>query len=260
MKERDKMYQTDQYEGMLAETIVMPGMNGELINAYLARPLGAGPFPGMVLIHHMPGWDEWYREATRKFAHHGYVTLSPDFYFRAGHGTPEDVAAKVRAEGGVADEQVVGDIAGALAYLQALPYLNGKVGVFGTCSGGRHAYLAACRIPGFAAVVDCWGGHVVMRQEECTDKRPVAPLDYTAALSCPLLGIFGEEDHNPTPEQVAIHEEELKKHGKAYEFHMYPNAGHGFFYHHRPAYRQEQAVDGWQKTFAFLEQQLMTAG
>ena len=133
------MVQTDMYEGMLAETIMIPGMNGEFINAYFARPLGPGPFPSMVIIHHMPGWDEWYREATRKFAHHGYAALSPNFYYRVGHGTPEDVAVKVRAEGGVADDQVVGDIVGALGYLQSLPYVSDKIGVFGTCSGGRHA-------------------------------------------------------------------------------------------------------------------------
>ncbi len=250
------MYQTDRYEGMIAETILMPGMNGELINAYFARPLGPGPFPGMVIIHHMPGWDDWYREATRKFAHQGYAALSPNLYFRTGHGTPEDVAAKVRAEGGVADDQVMGDIAGALGYLHALPYVNGKVGVFGTCSGGRHAYLAACRVPGFTAVVDCWGGHVVMAPEDLSPKRPVAPVDYTADLSCPLLGIFGADDRSPTPDQVAIHEQALQAHGKPYEFHMYPNAGHGFFYHNRPNYRQEQAVDGWQKVFSFLDKHL----
>lgn len=93
------MYQTNMYEGMLAETITIVGANGDFINAYFARPLGAGPFPGMVLIHHLPGWDEWYREATRKFAYHGYATLSPNLYYREGHGSPEDVAAKVRAAG-----------------------------------------------------------------------------------------------------------------------------------------------------------------
>ena len=86
-------YTTDQYEGMIAETVMMPGHNGDWINAYYARPAGPGPFPGMVLIHHMPGWDEWYREATRKFAHHGYATISPNLYFRAGHGTPDEVTA-----------------------------------------------------------------------------------------------------------------------------------------------------------------------
>ncbi|MCA9964450.1 MAG: dienelactone hydrolase family protein, partial [Anaerolineales bacterium] len=220
-----------------------------------ARPLGPGPFPGMVVIHHMPGWDEWYREATRKIAHHGYAALSPNLYYRAGHGTPEDVAAKVRADGGVPDEQVVGDLAGALAFLRAQPSNNGKVGVWGTCSGGRHAYLAACRLQ-FDAVVDCWGGRVVMAESDLNERFPVAPIDYTPDLSCPLLGIFGEEDHSPTVEQVAIHEEALKKHGKDYEFHMYPDAGHGFFYHNRPMYRQAQAVDGWEKMFAFMAKHL----
>jgi carboxymethylenebutenolidase len=253
------MYQTHIYEGMLAESITLAGFQEDLINAYFARPLGSGPFPGMVLIHHMPGWDEWYREVTRKFAHRGYAAVSPNLYFREGHGTPEDVAAKVRAGGGVADHQVVGDVEGAMRYLRSLPYSNGKVGVFGTCSGGRHAFLAACRIEGFDAAVDCWGGRVVMAKEERNPKQPVAPIDYTPELSCPLLGLFGEEDRNPSLEQVAEHEQALKKYGKSYEFHRYANAGHGFFYYDRPNYRQEQAVDGWQKVFAFLEKHLSTS-
>jgi carboxymethylenebutenolidase len=250
------MYTTDMYEGMIAETVYIQGANGDMINAYLARPLGPGPFPGIVAIHHMPGWDEWYREATRKFAHHGYACISPNLYFRAGHGTPEDVTAKVRAEGGVADEQVMGDLAGSLKYLQNQAYSSDKVGVWGTCSGGRHAYLAACTVPGFDAVIDCWGGRVVMAESDLNEKFPVAPIDYTKDLSIPLLGIFGADDHSPTPEQVVQHEAELKKHDKDYEFHMYEGAGHGFYYYNRPMYRQEQAVDGWYKMWDFLEKHL----
>ena len=252
------MNQTDMYEGMLSETVVMSGAGGELINAYFARPLGLGPFPGMVVVHHMPGWDEWYREATRRFAHHGYAALSPNLYYRAGHGTPEDIAAKVRAEGGVPDEQVVADLEAVMQHLRGLPYSNDKVGVFGTCSGGRQAVLAASRVMGFDALIDCWGGGVVMPPESLTLNFPVAPIDYTEDLSCPILGLFGEDDSSPTPVQVALHEAELKKYGKDYEFHMYPDAGHGFFYYHRPNYRQQQAVDGWNKIFAFLEKQLTT--
>jgi carboxymethylenebutenolidase len=250
------MYQTDMYEGMVAETVTIQGANGDFINAYFARPMGAGPYPAMVVIHHLPGWDEWYREATRKFAHHGYLAISPNLYYREGHGTPEDVAAKVRSAGGVPDDQVVGDCEGAMRYLRSLPTCNGKVGVIGTCSGGRHTVLVASRSKGFDAAIDCWGGRVVMAKEDLNPKQPVAPIDYTADLSCPLLGLFGEDDQAPSPAQVAQHEEELKKHGKNYEFHMYPKAGHGFFYYDRPAYRQEQAVDGWQKVFAFLEKHL----
>lgn len=250
------MYQTDMYEGLLAETVSLAGANGDLINAYLARPLGPGPYPAMVLVHHMPGWDEWYREVTRKFAHHGYVTISPNLYFRNGHGTPEDVAAQVRSEGGIPDDQAVGDLAGAMRHVQSLPFSSGKVGLFGTCSGGRHAYLTACLVPGFDAIIDCWGGRVVMSPDQLNANFPVAPIDYTKDLSCPILGLFGDEDSSPTPDQVDQHEAELKRLSKTYDFHMYPGAGHGFFYHHRPNYRQAHAVDGWRKIFAFLEKQL----
>lgn len=250
------MYETDMYEGMLAETITIEGANGDTINAYYARPLGPGPFPAMVIVHHFPGWDAWYREATRTFAAMGYVALSPNLYFRLGHGTPEDVGAKARAQGGVPDDEAVGDMVGAMRYLRAQPYVNGKVGIWGTCSGGRHSFLAACRSDGFDAAIDCWGGRVVMPPETLTDNWPVAPLDYTADLSCPLLGIYGNDDHSPTPEQVNILEAELQKFGKTYEFHRYDGAGHGFFYHHRPNYRQAQAVDGWSKIWEFLGRHL----
>ena len=125
-------YETNMYEGMIAETVSMTGANGDFINAYMARPLGAGPFPAIVMVHHMPGWDEWYREATRKMAHHGYIAISPDLYHRAGHGSVDDVAAKVRAGGGVPDDQVVADLAGAMNHVRSLSYCNGKVGIFGT--------------------------------------------------------------------------------------------------------------------------------
>ena len=257
---RQEQYRTDVYEGMLAETVMMRGHSGDAINAYFARPLGPGPYPGIVLIHHAPGWDEWYREATRRFAHHGYLAISPNLYYRFGHGSPEDVAAKVRAAGGIDDDQAVDDAAGARDFVSSLPTCNGKVGVFGTCSGGRHAFLAACRSKGYSAAVECWGGRVVMTPQELTPKTPVAPIDYTEDLSCPLLGLFGEDDQFPTPQQVAQHEDALKKSGKNYEFHMYPKAGHGFFYYDKPAYRQEQAVDGWKKIFAFLEKSLGASG
>src|SRR5713101_2682749 len=137
------MYQTDQYEGMIAETVSMRGHNGDVINAYVARPLGAGPFPGMVVIHHAPGWDEWYRECPRRFAHHGYVSISPNLYSRDGHGSPEDVGAKVRAAGGAPDARVLGDLDGANAWLRSLPYVSRKVGIFGTCSSaGADAWFS----------------------------------------------------------------------------------------------------------------------
>ena len=126
------------------------------------------------------------------------------------------------------------------------------MGVIGSCSGGRHSVLVASRVPGFDAVVDLWGGGVVHAPDQISPARPVAPIDYTEGLAVPLLGLFGNDDQSPTPEQVDLHEAELKKYGKTYEFHRYDGAGHGFFYYHAPLYRPEQAMDGWAKVFTFF--------
>src|SRR5512143_503268 len=126
------MIQTDRYEGLLAETVTMTGAHGDRINAYFARPLGPGPFPGMVLAHHMPGWDEWYKEATLRFARQGDATLCPNLSFRVGHGSPEDVAAKARAAGGIPDEQAVGDLESAGRFVRSQSMSSGRVGIFGT--------------------------------------------------------------------------------------------------------------------------------
>ena len=249
-------YTTDKYEGMLAETIAVGGHKGQIVNAYFARPLGPGPFPGVVLVHHRPGWDEWYKETTRKFAYHGYLAICPNLYFSYGHGRPEEVTERMRAAGGVHDDDVIADVSGAAAYLRSLATSNGKVGGFGSCSGGRHVFLVACRTKSLDAAVDCWGGSVIQKKEELTPNAPVSPLSYAGGLSCPLLGLFGQEDRNPNQEMVAQMEAELKRLGKHYEFHSYAGAGHGFFYYHTPGYRQEQAVDGWGKVWAFFEKNL----
>ena len=249
-------WQTDSYNGMLAETIDISGYKGESIRAYYSRPLGAGPFPGVIIIAHMPGWDELNREVARRFSEQGYMAICPNIYQRAGHGTPSEVSGKMREAGGVPDDSVMGDCEGTLSYLSSQPYSNGKVGVIGMCSGGRHAFLAGCRVKGLSAAVDCWGGRVVMPPEALNESTPVAPIDLTAQLGCPLLGLFGNDDVAPPPDQVDMHEAELKKHGKDYEFHRYDGAGHAFWSYDREAYRPVQAMDAWEKTLAFYEKHL----
>ncbi len=244
------------YEGMIAESIRFRGHGGDEIGGYLARPLGPGPFGAVVVIHHVPGFDEATKEITRKLAAYGYTALCPNLHYREDPEDPEAAAAAVRAAGGVPDDRCVGDVEGAIWYLRSLPSSNGRIGVIGYCSGGRQVYLAACTLTGLSAAVDCYGGGVVMPPERLHPRQPVAPIDMTANLSCPLLGLFGAEDRNPSPEDVARTEEELKRLGKTHEFHIYQNAGHSFFSVDRPAYRQEAAVDGWKRVFEWFERYL----
>jgi carboxymethylenebutenolidase len=249
-------FRTDAYEEMLSETTIITGYNGDPVHTYYSRPLGKGPFPGVVLVAHAPGWDEFYREMTRRFSQHGYLAICPDIYCRFGCGTPDEVVAMARSKGGVPDDTVVGDITEAMKFLKSLPYSNGKVGLIGTCSGGRHTFLVACRTKGFDAAVECWGGGVVQSKDQLTPARPVAPIDLTKDLSCPLLGIFGNDDTAPSPAQVNLHEEALKKYKKDYKFYRYDGAGHGFWYYHTDRYRPVQAMDSWNKVFAFFGEHL----
>jgi carboxymethylenebutenolidase len=244
------------YEALFAETVLLGGHRGDQIDAYLARPVGVASCPGVVVIHHMPGWDGPTKEIVRRFAHHGYAAISPNLHFREGKATPEENSASVRAAGGMPDDRTMGDVQGAIDYLRALPYLNGRVGVIGYCSGGRQSYLAACTLRGLDAAIDCYGGGVVAKPEELTPRQPVAPIEFTGELQCPLLGLFGVEDTRPSPEDTARTEQALQKFGKTYEFHTYPSAGHAFFAVDRPQYRQAAAIDGWHKVFAFYGKHL----
>lgn len=249
-------FNTADYEGMIAETTSINGHEGKPIKAYNARPLGAGPFPGLILIPHMPGWDEWCRETSRRFAAHGYNVICPNIYEDFGDGTPAEVSQRAREAGGVHDSSVMEDVDASLAFLHNHTTSNGKAGVIGMCSGGRHTFLAAATLDGIDAAVDCWGGGVGAPPEDATPARPVAPLELAEGIDCPILGIFGNDDQRPGPEEVNRTEEVLKELGKEYEFYRYDGAGHGIWYYDKPMYRQEQAMDSWNKTLEFLDRYL----
>ncbi len=243
-------------DAMRAETVRITGHGGDDIEASLAHPLDDARHGGVVVIHHMPGYDAATKEITRKFAANGYLAICPNLYSREAPGaSPDDAAAAARANGGVPDERLVGDVAGAVAALKALPGSNGKAATIGYCSGGRQSFLAACSLP-LDAAVDCYGAFVVGTPPEGVPLK-VGPIVHLAKdLSCPLLGLFGAEDKYPSPEQVAELEQALKESGKSYEFHTYDGAGHAFFAPDRPSYRPEAANDGWQRIWAFFGQHL----
>jgi len=232
-----------------AETVHIRGHEGDDIKAYLAEPLGEGRRGGVLVIHHMPGWDESTKEITRRFAAEGYLSICPSLHHREGpDASPDDAAAAARAKGGVPDERFLGDAAGAIAHLRSLPASNGKVGVIGYCSGGRQSFLTACTLEVDAAV-DCYGAFVIGSPPENMGLKFTPVIDRAKDMRCPLLGLFGAEDKYPTVEEVGQIEAELKRLGKNYDFHVFDGAGHAFFSPDRPSYRQAAATEGWKLIF-----------
>src|SRR6476646_966528 len=241
---------------LAASTVTITGAGGDGIPAYLARPEGDGRRGGVVVIHHMPGYDRESKEIVRRFAELGYDAICPNLYHREAPGaSPDDAAAVGRANGGVPDERLVGDVAGAAAYLRALPTSNGKVGTIGYCSGGRQSVLAACNLD-LDAAVDCYGAYVTGTPPADFPVPITNIVDQLPNLRCPLLGLFGNEDKSPSPAHVDELEAILEELGKSYEFHRYDGAGHGFFSPDRPSYRVAAVNDGWERITDFCAQNL----
>ncbi|MGA7834929.1 MAG: dienelactone hydrolase family protein, partial [Acidimicrobiales bacterium] len=173
-------------------------------------------------------------------------------YHREAPGAaPDDAAATARALGGVPDDRLVGDVAGAMEHLKALPLSNGKVASIGYCSGGRQSFLAGCRLP-LDAVIDCYGAFVAVDPPAESPMKVRAVIGEAGNISGPLLGLFGAEDTYPSPEQNDALAKALEATGKEFTFHTYDGAGHAFFAVDRPSYRVEAANEGWKEVFSFL--------
>jgi carboxymethylenebutenolidase len=243
-------------DSLCAETLTIAGHGDDEIEAYVARPSEDGRRGGVVVIHHMPGYDRGTKEIARRFAELGYDAICPNLYHRDAPGAaPDDAAATARAQGGVPDDRLVGDVAGAAAYLRGLPTSNGKAGVIGYCSGGRQSVLAASNVD-LDAAVDCYGAFVTGNPPEGFPLKVTNLVDQLPNLSAPLLGLFGNEDAHPSPEEVDELDQILTDLGKPHEFHRYDGAGHAFFSTDRPSYRVEAANDGWERIETFYKTHL----
>ena len=240
---------------MQAGTTMLEGHGGDQIEAYVAVPvrLPQEPrLPGVVVIHHMPGFDAATKEITRRFAANGYAAIMPNLHYREAPGAdPDDAAAANRAAGGVPDERLTGDVK-ARSRVPARAAGSERQGRRDRLLLGRTAVLPRRAAP--PGSTRPWTATALSSSGTPPKEFPVpiTPLLHlTPQLGCPLLGLFGNEDKFPSPEQVDELEAALKEAGKTYEFHRYDEAGHGFFAVDRPNYRQAAATDGWVKIFDF---------
>jgi carboxymethylenebutenolidase len=235
-----------------AQTMLISSRDGDEIQTYRAMPSTSGSRGGVVVIHHMPGWDRWSKEVARRFAVDGYDVLCPNLYYRQAPGAePDDAAATARAGGGITDEQVIADVGGAVDYLRSLASSNGKVAVIGHCSGGRQSILVAANVD-IDGAVDCYGAFVIGGTPEGYPVTMSSLEDQLAKINCPVLGLFGADDTHPPTADVDELGKQLTALGVEHELHSYDGASHAFFATDRTAYRVEAAVDGYERIDAFF--------
>ena len=231
----------------------------DTIRGYLARPSEPGYNPGIVVIHEAFGLVEHIRDIAQRFANIGYNALAPDLYSRAGGpSNPDDMASVMPVMFGKPDAEAVRDLEAAAAHLRGLSGATAKVGAIGFCSGGRQTLLFACSSDKVDAAVDCWGGfiHRATPDAETTPSRPKPILDMVGQLHCPLFGVFGEEDQNPTVAQSEELRTRAQRAGKDVTIKVYKGAGHAFLADDRPSYREAPATELWSDAVAFFDKNL----
>ena len=230
---------------ILTHNVTYEGKAGP-VGGYLARPMKAGQYPGMIVIHENRGLDDHARDVTRRFGKEGYVALAPDFLSRQG-GT-----LKANPKGGglpnireLAQSQgVVEDIDAGIRYLRVLPDVRrDRMGVVGFCWGGGMAFITATQARDLKAVVVYYGASP-------------SPLDLVQTIQAPVLANYGEKDPNIN-KGIPDTEAAMKKYNKVYDYKIYPGAQHAFNNDTNPErYDAKAAKEAWERTMEFLKKQL----
>ena len=230
-------------------------IQGSPMESLVFMPEGAAPVPGIVVAQHIPiaheglEKDSFTIDIGERFAHAGYASVIPYVFH---WWPPEDEIADKREA--FRDDRAVADLDAAYALLAGLDQVDqGRMGIIGHCWGGRLSWLHACHQPGYQACAVLYGGRVRLALGE----GATAPIDMADRIRCSVLGIFGDDDQNPTPEDVDAMDAALTAAGVEHDFHRYDGAGHGFQdFNDANRYRKEQSDDAWQKLMAYFEKTL----
>ena len=243
---------------IMAYDVTVPGYRGDPVPAYVARPAG-GPHPGLLLVHGIHGYEEHMKDVARRYAALGYAAIVPALYSRDGFLAVIEESDLERARKALAarpNAQTVGDLLGGLEFLRASPYVNDRVGLVGFCSGGRLGLVFAASRAASAAGLDVFVNFYSNGLFQPTAVNPAPPGELAAYLRCPMLGLFGDEDANPSPEDVARLRGVLEQSGQPFELVSYKGAGHAFMSDTRPSYRPEAAQMAWGRGLEWLARYL----
>jgi len=211
----------------------------ESVQAFLVKPVGPGPFPALVVIHEWWGLNTWIKEQATKLADKGYLALAIDLYRGKSTSDREEAHELMR---GVPEDRAAKDLRAAVAYLKGRKDVNKeKIGSIGWCMGGGYSLQAGVTVPGLAACVVNYG-------------RLVTEVETIKKISCPVLGIFGEQDRGIPPKSVRKFEVTGKLVGKDVKVHIYPGVGHAFMNPgNKKGYDAPATAKAWETTLKFLD-------
>jgi carboxymethylenebutenolidase len=229
---------------------------GEAVTGYMATPenpdsvltaRGMNPetdsLPAVVVIHEWWGLNENIRAATRRIAGEGYRALAVDLYDGSTAETP-DAARALMQQAMKTPDRLADNIASANTYLKREAGAP-RTAIMGWCFGGSMTLTGAVTQPnGYSGAVVYYGRVADLTQEE------LAPISF------PVVGFFGGEDGSIPVESVRAFETKMTDAGNDVDIYIYDDAGHAFANPSGTSYNPDAAADAWDKTTAFLQEQL----
>jgi carboxymethylenebutenolidase len=234
------------------------------MQTFISVPAGEGPFPAVIVAQHQPGVDTFIQTVCDRLATAGYAAAAPDLYHRSEEKiTFKEIIAlqsddPKRAEiiqplaAAMLDEEIVRDMNAALDHLKELPIVDeSAVAVTGFCMGGRVAYLMATRNASLKAAGCFYPGNTF-----ASKGGGPSPFAASDRINCPMIGFFGKDDTNPSPEDMDKISTELTRLKIEHTFHDYDGAAHAFMNFSAASYREDTANDAWPKLVAFFDEKV----
>lgn len=224
-------------------------VDGSEMDVFIDAPEGAGPFPTVLVAQHRAGLDPFTTKFVQDLAGLGYVAAAPHLHHRRPEG--EDTRESIKQ---LDDVQIVADLNSTVDLLKGMDTVDaGRMAIAGHCMGGRVSFLGAAMIDVFKCNVVWYGGNMF----KAWGNGDAPPFDKLGDLRGPVLGFYGNDDENPSPEDVAKTDAKLTELGIAHEFHTYDGAGHAFQNFMNPAgYRAAATADSHAKMIAWLAKNL----
>ena len=225
-------------------------VDGGEMKLYLNVPEGPSAFPGIVVIHHGPGVDQFVREIVDRLAGEGYAAIAPDLFHRITDSMLADGSSR---RDHLSDPEIVADLNATVEYLGRQPSVAGdRLGITGFCMGGRVVWLGAAATPHFSAAVPYYGGGIMVPW----GKADQSPFQRSQGINCPMMFHFGEIDGNPSQADMARMDADLTRLGKEHQFFTYPGADHAFMNDLGEKYDRAAAEVSWPRTLEFFSQHL----
>jgi len=237
--------------------VTLSGYGGDPVRGTLLRPEADGRRPGVIVLSDVFGLSDHFRDVAGRLTTAGYTALALDIFSRTGppdaRPVPEDLPKVAAFADRLPDQQVLGDVAAAVAWLKAQPDARGRVGCLGFCLGGMYTQMAMAFPGGPDAGVDLYGR---VRHARLSNAKLEHPIDMVPRTRGPLLALFGARDPMITRGHIETLKRALTVAGQPFEVHIYEGAGHAFFHDGRPEHHPPAAQDAWDKTLAWFKKYL----